>query len=432
MPHLAALRTSVVCAIVGAIVGASTAPPASASGRDPQPRATTAWSRSVPWPANGVLAVRGHGYGHGHGMSQYGAYGAARRGLSASRILAFYYPGTALATQSEPSLRVLVAEDTDGRTEVLPAARLAVSTPAHPAPVTVVTSVRGRPVTRWRTVAVSGSTVALQYLTDTWRTATIGGTSTHSSVDVVPGSSGTVRLVLGTVAREYRGRVRAVPSATHSRGPTARTIVVTTVGNYLRSVVPSEMPGSWPAPALQAQAVAARTYARFDAASRSTTSPYDTCDTTSCQVFRGVADYTLTGSRIRGVEYPASTAAVTATTGRVLTYRGRLAFTQFSASNGGWSTAGGQPYLRAFADRYDGVVPSTGHSWTDTIRSSSLDKAFGVGALRSVDLVRDGHGEWGGRVLSVVLHGRTATRTVTGSQFAAAAGLKAVWWAPAT
>jgi hypothetical protein len=47
----------------------------------------------VPVPANGVFSITGHGFGHGIGMSQYGAFGAAQKGLTASQILSFYYPG---------------------------------------------------------------------------------------------------------------------------------------------------------------------------------------------------------------------------------------------------------------------------------------------------------------------------------------------------
>jgi stage II sporulation protein D len=47
---------------------------------------------------SGSFTIRGAGWGHGWGMSQYGAYGAARKGLSWKQILAFYYPGTQLKT----------------------------------------------------------------------------------------------------------------------------------------------------------------------------------------------------------------------------------------------------------------------------------------------------------------------------------------------
>ncbi|MGH8999162.1 MAG: hypothetical protein ACRDY7_07200, partial [Acidimicrobiia bacterium] len=61
-----------------------------------------------------VLRVDGRGYGHGIGMSQYGAYGKARRGMRAAGILAAYYPGTkvvALPAARRPgSVRVALDE----------------------------------------------------------------------------------------------------------------------------------------------------------------------------------------------------------------------------------------------------------------------------------------------------------------------------------
>jgi SpoIID/LytB domain protein len=49
-------------------------------------------------PVDKVWTVDGHGYGHGHGMSQYGAQGAALKGLSYSKIIDFYYPRTSWGT----------------------------------------------------------------------------------------------------------------------------------------------------------------------------------------------------------------------------------------------------------------------------------------------------------------------------------------------
>ena len=52
----------------------------------------------------------GRGWGHGVGMVQWGAYGKARRGWSASRILAFYYGGLTPQRYPEPgTMRVVVA-----------------------------------------------------------------------------------------------------------------------------------------------------------------------------------------------------------------------------------------------------------------------------------------------------------------------------------
>ena len=77
---------------------------------------------SVPAPASAAsdrwdvegeptLRIQGRGFGHGHGMSQYGAEGAARQGLSAEEILAFYYPGTE-AGRASGRISVLVSADT--------------------------------------------------------------------------------------------------------------------------------------------------------------------------------------------------------------------------------------------------------------------------------------------------------------------------------
>ncbi len=58
----------------------------------------------------------GGGFGHGVGLSQYGAYTLARQGLNAAQILAFYYPGTILASLGSLSLplpEALLALDND-------------------------------------------------------------------------------------------------------------------------------------------------------------------------------------------------------------------------------------------------------------------------------------------------------------------------------
>jgi stage II sporulation protein D len=56
------------------------------------------------------LVATGRGWGHGVGMVQWGAYGKARRGLSADRILAYYYGGLVPEPYPEPgTIHVVVA-----------------------------------------------------------------------------------------------------------------------------------------------------------------------------------------------------------------------------------------------------------------------------------------------------------------------------------
>jgi stage II sporulation protein D len=59
---------------------------------------------------DGSVVVTGRGWGHGVGMVQWGAYGKARRGLSAEQILARYYGGLRPRPFPEPGLiHVVVA-----------------------------------------------------------------------------------------------------------------------------------------------------------------------------------------------------------------------------------------------------------------------------------------------------------------------------------
>ena len=73
-----------------ALVGTALVLPAPPAQADP-----------VAAPKSGSFTIRGAGWGHGWGMSQYGAYGAARSGLTWRQILAFYYPGTKVTTHAQ-------------------------------------------------------------------------------------------------------------------------------------------------------------------------------------------------------------------------------------------------------------------------------------------------------------------------------------------
>ena len=54
---------------------------------------------------------RGAGNGHGVGMSQFGAYGQALEGKSASEIATYYYPGTTVeAVDDSQLIRVNIAD----------------------------------------------------------------------------------------------------------------------------------------------------------------------------------------------------------------------------------------------------------------------------------------------------------------------------------
>ncbi|WP_270886448.1 SpoIID/LytB domain-containing protein [Pedococcus sp. 5OH_020] len=366
-------------------------------------------------PASSTMDLVGHGYGHGHGMSQWGAYGAASSGLTWRQIMAFYYPGTAVSgAYGDPTLRVQLRILGSADTEVVWASGLTLTdgTRTITLPHTAGTST----IAAWRiTVPSGGGSFLLQ-----WRTATSGWTTDGAfkgsrSPLTFATPSGVLRVVLPSGnLRDYRGAVTALLS-----GSGLMSVNRVPMNTYLNSVVPSEMPAGWAVEALRAQAVAARTYAAFDRASKSSTATYDTCDTTACQMYSGVADYSPSGTLTAAHEFASSTSAVSATIGQVVTYGGSLAFTQFSASNGGWMSAGVQPYLVAKVDPYDGVHPSSAHDWTLSFPVSSLETAFpSTGRFARLEMLsRDSHGDLGGRITSIRVVGASGSETMTGPQF---------------
>lgn len=270
-------------------------------------RAASALSSRSSSSSAQALLIAGAGDGHGVGMSQDGAYGYARHGLSYTAILAHYYTGTALGQAS-------------------------------------------------------------------------------------PGA--TVRVLIGST-------VRRIP-----------------LERYVRGVVAAEMPAQWPSAALQAQAIASRTYALTAHAGGSR---FDVYADTRSQVYRGAA-----------AETAQTNAAVAATAGQIVTYAGRPAITYFFADSGGltedvqnaWPGSEAQPWLRGVPDPYD---TSASARW-------QLSLSFHAAAARLHGLVK---GRFGGivvlrrgyspRILSAAILGSAGQTQVSGAELAARLGLPDTW-----
>ncbi|HRW19606.1 MAG TPA: SpoIID/LytB domain-containing protein [Dermatophilaceae bacterium] len=354
--------------------------------------------------AAGSLTLTGGGYGHGRGMSQYGAQGAALQGLTSQQILDFYYPGT--TTGSAPAtIRVKIDDKTSG----------------------------GR-------VAVNGSVAGAAYATDsatgvTWSIGShaylqVSNRAGATTVEVTDGltyttalgvAAGAVRL--GVTSGDLRvvyadGSLRTVRGTVRAAASTSPVgfYPVNDLGmdDYLAGVVPAEMPASWQPAALQAQAIAARTYAAAYAL-RKPSPDWDICATTTCQVYRG-----------KDAEASGSTAAIVATSGMVRVYGGALISTEFSSSNGGFTASGGTAYTPARTDPYDGFSGNPVHRWTATVTQSQLRAAFpSVGSVLSLRVTsRVGEGPWGGRVLTATVVGAAGTQSLTGEGVRTALGLR--------
>jgi stage II sporulation protein D len=195
----------------------------------------------------------------------------------------------------------------------------------------------------------------------------------------------------------------------------------------MRGVVPAEMPSGWPAEALEAQTVAARTYAARRL--RPGVSTWDVYDDTRSQVYHGSQR-----------EATATNNAIVGTAGQVLRSGSAFANTVFHSTGGGATEhnenvfvsstgakiAGVVSYLRGSPDRAaDGTKYDAGSPWikwkTATYTRSQLSSWFAsdsrtnVGTLVKLDLRNRGVS---GRLISVTLIGSTGTsKKVSGDVF---------------
>tara|TARA_B100000959_G_scaffold286956_1_gene368313 strand:- start:3434 stop:4582 length:1149 start_codon:yes stop_codon:yes gene_type:complete len=221
----------------------------------------------------------------------------------------------------------------------------------------------------------------------------------------------------------YRGEIRAA-----HYGDQQRTVNVLPVEQYLRSVVPREMPASWAdlgegagAVALEVQAVAARSYSlaedRYDYAR--------TCDTIRCQVYEG--RQSRHGSRAWSNEDDRSDAAINVTAGIVRMWGEEVSRTEFSASTGGHTITADFPGV---PDLGDDVEINPVHRWTTELTVQQVESAFGVVGLYEIWVAaRDGFGDDGGRVDQMDLISRNGdVVTVTGNRFRREFGLKSNWY----
>lgn len=362
-------------------------------------------------PSNGVYQVTGGGFGHRIGMSQYGADGAGRQGLSHSQILSFYYPGTRLDTNSYGTIRIGITIDNDGVTRVDGRSGLQVSAGPSGATYTLPSN---RDQWRVRATSSSASSCVLEgRVGGSWSSYWPSGMPRQCPVTFSNASENTVDLWLpGDTRRVYRGSI----TATHTGSSNLVTVNRLPMQHYLRSVVSVEMPPTFHQQALRAQAVAARTYAARGAGGNA---HYDTCDTTWCQAYRGRGIRNGDGS-ITTLEYTNSIQAVDATSGQVLTYpfsNGRgLATTMYSSSTGGQTVPGGagHGYLRAQADPYDNVTGNSRHRWSARLPVSALQSRYNIADVRRIQVLeRDGYGEWGGAITEARVEGYTSSGTYT-------------------
>ncbi|HEY2201406.1 MAG TPA: SpoIID/LytB domain-containing protein [Solirubrobacteraceae bacterium] len=186
---------------------------------------------------------------------------------------------------------------------------------------------------------------------------------------------------------------------------------------YVRGVVSAEVPASWPLAALQAQAVASRTYALTAHAGGS---KFDVYADTRSQVYRGVA-----------AETPQTDTAITDTAGQVLTYEGHPAITYFFASSGGstenvenaFPGSAPEPWLHGVADSYE----TKSSSWKLNISFATAAarlKGLVKGTFSGIEVLKRGVSP---RIVSAAVLGTRGATPVSGPELAGRLGLSSTW-----
>jgi SpoIID/LytB domain protein len=187
---------------------------------------------------------------------------------------------------------------------------------------------------------------------------------------------------------------------------------------YVRGVVGAEMPASWPLAALEAQAVASRTYAITDHAGGSR---FDVYADTRSQLYLGTKAQTAQ-----------TNAAVAATAGQVVTYAGQPAITYFFASSGGatedvqygFPGAAPEPWLRGVPDPFD---QGPQHSWSVGLsfaEAAARLRGLVRGAFRGIEVLRRGYSP---RIVAADVLGSAGRTEVDGPELADRLGLYDDW-----
>jgi stage II sporulation protein D len=337
--------------------------------------------------AEPAFVFTGHGWGHGIGMAQYGAYGFAQKGWKHKRILAHYYRGTELGPAPLATIRVLLAT---GK-------RLT---------ITSAGSFRIRDASGFAAEVPAGSLTLDSSLTFEGEN---GSRTLAPPVRLLPGSS---PLELG---KPYRGSIVVTPA-----DGTLQAVNRLPLERYLAGVVPGEMPPDWHMEALKVQAIAARTYALV---SRRDSGTFDVFADTRSQVYGGILS-----------ENPRTTEAVNATTGQVVLYDGKLAWTFYSASSGGrtasiqdvWPDAEPLPYLVSVDDPHDTISPY--HDWGPiNVTAAELRRKLGERIPKTITSIRVDAND-SGRAGSMTVVGPNGETTIPGWEVRSALGLRSSWF----
>ena len=212
----------------------------------------------------------------------------------------------------------------------------------------------------------------------------------------------------------YAGKMYLVPDGSYFH-----IVEYVPLETYLYGVLPYEMSYTWPAEALKAQAVAART---FTLKSMETTGKryFDLYNDVRSQVYKGT-----------GKVYPSVKTAVDKTRGQILTFEGKLFYTYYHGNCGGATDS-----VTSWSPGAKAIKPLSGakcgydkhaknYSWQQTVpraKAESYAASLGLkGKLKSIKVARKTKT---GRATNITVRTQKGSKTVACGNFRSAFGLK--------
>ncbi|MBU6347774.1 MAG: SpoIID/LytB domain-containing protein [Actinomycetales bacterium] len=353
-------------------------------------------ANAVPVPA--AFSFHGSGFGHGIGLSQYGAQGMASDGAKSDEIIEHYFPGTAVTPMPMPSSIVVgilqdrtpdarrfialrsegVGGNAKGLSIYLDAKKLTI------APQTAVTfAVLNNQVVAYGKDGLfkdsQGNPISGQSAKIYWAKQVVGS-KVSTVVNVTSSTNSSVAVSnLGNFCKfnncQQRYKYGSIKISPYKGGTLNITNTLRLTDEYLYGL--GEMPSSWLPAALQAQAIAGRSYA-FKKVQANPQWPFRSqC---ACQIYATTVDQNFVGfAKEHATAGGNWVAAVKATGDQVATYQGQVISTFYSSSTGGftqplveaWGTSG-YPWLTKVDDHWSTASPNPNAKWTKTITQASL------------------------------------------------------------
>lgn len=372
------------------------------------------------------FTVNGSGWGHGVGMSQYGARGMAQEGYSSTQILEHYYnPAKVTSSTAYASSDIQVQLLKTTSTTITPAngsMRIFAGSTVYATTGPVTLKPSGTSVS----FSVNGRTYTAPSVSVVWegtRYWPVAGKTTTVSIPGADAESGTGTYRHGKInVSVIDGKVNLVNSLRLN-------------DEYLYGL--AEVPSSWEPAALQAQAIAGRTYALRNMGSLKSGCACNVYDEVMSQKFTGWKKENE-GNGAIGARWKAAVDATEVKTNgvpvsaSVVTYNGGLIDAVYSSSTGGMTRSGASvwgtqtPYLQSRDDHWalKSTVGNPNASWTTSFSQAQMASGFGLDNVVNVSIARNADGTISS---ATAKNSAGVTKTLTGTAFMTKFPVKAHW-----